>query len=77
MNSLLIFLIHIYQKLPLHTHSMCRFSPTCSEYAIGCLKEYGTIKGSYMAILRILRCHPFGKYGYDPVPKKELQNEKI
>ena len=75
MSSILIFLIHLYQKIPFSSHNSCRFTPTCSNYAIESLKEYGTIKGSYLAIKRILRCHPLGKYGYDPVPKKELQNE--
>ena len=77
MSSILIFLIHIYQKIPLISHKMCRYDPTCSNYAIECLEEYGTLKGTKMAIKRILKCHPMGGYGYDPVPKKELQNEKI
>lgn len=46
----------------------CRFIPTCSQYAIDALTKYGAIKGSYLAIRRLLRCHPFsGKSGYDPV----------
>ena len=48
----------------------CRFMPSCSEYAIECLSQYGFIKGGYMALKRILHCHPFGGQGYDPVPKK-------
>ena len=56
---------------------MCRFQPTCSNYAIEAINEYGNIKGSYLTIKRILRCNPFNKnYGYDPVPKKEKKNEK-
>ena len=47
---------------------MCRFTPTCSEYMIEALKKYGTIKGLHLGIKRILRCHPKGKCGYDPVP---------
>ena len=54
--------------LPIGTHKMCRFTPTCSEYMIEALKKYGTIKGLHLGIKRILRCHPKGKYGYDPVP---------
>ena len=54
--------------LPLSSHKMCRFTPTCSEYMIEALKKYGTIKGLHLGIKRILRCHPKGKCGYDPVP---------
>lgn len=64
-------LIKLYQKLPLHAHSKCRFYPTCSNYMSESLKEYGFFKGTYLGIKRIIRCHPFGKYGYDPVPKKK------
>ena len=46
----------------------CRFVPTCSEYAIQAIKKYGPLKGTYLAIKRILRCHPWGGSGYDPVP---------
>ena len=74
----LVKIIKLYQKTPLGTHSMCRFQPTCSNYAIEAINEYGNIKGSYMAFKRILRCNPFNKkYGYDPLPKKEKKDEKI
>ncbi len=46
----------------------CRFSPTCSEYAIEAIHKYGAVKGGVLATKRILRCHPFGGSGYDPVP---------
>ena len=46
----------------------CRFVPTCSEYAIEAIKKYGPLKGTCLAIKRILRCHPWGGSGYDPVP---------
>lgn len=46
----------------------CRYTPSCSKYAIVALTRYGSVKGSYLAIKRILRCHPFGGSGYDPVP---------
>jgi putative membrane protein insertion efficiency factor len=49
----------------------CRFQPTCSEYALEALKEHGAFRGSYLAVRRILRCHPLGGSGYDPVPKKD------
>lgn len=46
----------------------CRFTPTCSEYAIQALRKHGPIKGLWLSIRRILRCHPWGGNGYDPVP---------
>ena len=46
----------------------CRFSPTCSSYAKEALRKYGIIHGVWLAVIRILRCHPFSKGGYDPVP---------
>ena len=70
MKYLLVGFIKIYQMLPLSSHSACRFKPTCSEYAIEAIKEWGSIKGTYLAIKRILRCNPTSKIGYDPVPKK-------
>ena len=70
MKKVLIGLINVYQKLPLSTHSKCRYIPTCSEYTKTAISEYGSIKGNIMGIKRILRCNPFGKSGYDPVPRK-------
>lgn len=69
MKKILIKLINLYQITPLHSHSMCRFNPTCSEYMKECIELYG-YKGIIKGINRILRCHPFGKFGYDPVENK-------
>ena len=68
MKSLGIYLIRIYQKLisPL-LPARCIYYPTCSEYSVKALKKYGFIKGSYIGIKRILRCHPFNAGGYDPL----------
>lgn len=70
--AFIIFLVKIYQKLlsPLMP-GKCRYQPTCSEYMIEALKIHGIIKGLKLGIFRILRCHPWGGSGYDPVPKKE------
>ena len=46
----------------------CRFTPTCSQYALEALKKHGAFKGTYLTIRRLLRCHPWGGSGYDPVP---------
>ena len=70
MKYILIFLIRIYQKIPGPWHSYCKFHPTCSNYAIGVLKEFGFFKGSFLMIRRILRCNPWNKGGYDPIPLK-------
>ena len=70
MKKILIKLIRLYQKIPGDFHNHCNFHPTCSNYTIEAIEEYGSIKGSIMGFKRILRCHPFGKVGYDPVPKK-------
>jgi hypothetical protein len=67
MKKILIKLIKVYQKIPGPWHSSCRHIPTCSQYAIEAIEYYGSFKGSIMAIKRILRCNPWGTYGYDPV----------
>ena len=67
MKKLLIKLIKLYQRMPLASHSNCKFIPSCSNYAIDALNKYGALKGSWLAFKRILRCNPFSKGGYDPV----------
>ena len=79
MTKILIFIIKIYQYLvsPL-LGSRCRFLPTCSEYFIEALKTQGLTIGIRLGVKRILRCHPFGGKGFDPVEKsklKEISNE--
>lgn len=66
---LLILLVRFYQKFisPL-TPPSCRFTPTCSQYAIEAITKHGPIKGLWLAVRRVLRCHPGGGSGYDPVP---------
>lgn len=70
MKKILIKLIKLYQKTPTHIHNNCRFVPTCSNYAIEALETHGAFKGSLLAIKRIIKCHPGGKTGLDPVPPK-------
>lgn len=68
-SKIVIGFIRFYQLVisPLKGPT-CRFYPTCSAYAIEAVKKYGAIKGLYLAIKRILKCHPFHDGGYDPVP---------
>lgn len=69
LTALLLLPVLFYQKCisPL-TPPTCRFTPTCSEYARQALIKHGPVKGLYLAIRRLLRCHPWGGSGYDPVP---------
>lgn len=71
MNKIIINLVIFYQKFisPLKPAS-CRFYPSCSEYTIQAIKKHGFYKGSFLAIKRVLKCHPFHEGGYDPVPDK-------
>lgn len=67
--NILILSIRFYQLAisPMLPPS-CRFVPTCSQYAIEALRKHGPLKGSWLTLRRILRCHPWGGSGYDPVP---------
>lgn len=69
MKKFLIFIIRIYRRFisPIKPPT-CRFYPTCSMYAIQAIEKYGAFKGTFMAIKRILKCHPLHPGGYDPVP---------
>ena len=65
----LILLVRFYQKfISPYKPCCCRFTPTCSQYALEALRKYGPLKGSWLAFKRIIRCHPWGGSGYDPVP---------
>lgn len=69
MKSILLFLLACYRRVlsPMKP-SCCRFYPTCSTYAAEALRTHGAAHGSYLALRRILRCHPWGGHGVDPVP---------
>ena len=68
MKKIILFLITIYQSISKHTPSVCRFYPTCSQYTKEAIIKYGILKGIWLGIKRILRCHPGNPGGYDPVP---------
>ncbi len=75
MKRLLIRLVRFYQKgiSPLKP-PCCKYIPTCSQYAVEALERFGALKGTALAIWRILRCNPFSRGGYDPVPEKKKKD---
>ncbi len=77
MKTLLIKLICFYQRrISPNTPPACRFTPTCSQYAIEAITRFGALKGTGLAIWRILRCNPWGGHGYDPVPEKKEKKKR-
>lgn len=68
-RRLMIYMVRFYQLAisPMFP-SCCRYTPTCSQYAIEAISKYGPLKGGWLALKRILRCNPWGGSGYDPVP---------
>ncbi len=73
----LIGLIHLYQKgVPRSMRGHCRFMPTCSAYAVEAIGRYGAIVGTGLAVWRLLRCNPFCRGGYDPVPEDLFHRKK-
>ncbi|AXH99655.1 membrane protein insertion efficiency factor YidD [Sporosarcina sp. PTS2304] len=72
LKKVLVLFIRFYQKFisPMFPPS-CRFYPTCSHYGVEAIETHGALKGSYLAVMRILKCHPFHEGGFDPVPPKK------
>ena len=72
MKHIAIFFVKLYQKfISPHKTPCCRFTPTCSQYAVEAFREWGFVCGLGLTIWRILRCNPFCKGGYDPVPERK------
>lgn len=70
-GKFLILLVKLYQLTLSHLIGRgCRFNPSCSQYMIDAIREWGALKGVWLGLRRIGRCHPWGGHGYDPVPKK-------
>ena len=68
MKKIVLFLISTYQKFSSLTPPRCRFYPTCSEYTKQAIIKYGLLKGGWLGMKRIFKCHPLNEGGYDPVP---------
>ncbi|MDE6771337.1 MAG: membrane protein insertion efficiency factor YidD [Muribaculaceae bacterium] len=69
MSKIMVALIRFYQgAISPMTPAACRFQPTCSQYAVEAIQKHGPLKGLWLAVKRISRCHPWGGSGYDPVP---------
>lgn len=76
MRKLLLLPIKFYQyAISPMMAGHCRYHPTCSQYAVEAITHHGGIKGLFLSIRRLLRCHPWGEGGYDPVPGPELQTD--
>ncbi len=78
-KNLLLFLLSVFMLLVrplLGPRGVCRFTPTCSEYAIEAIRVHGSLKGTVLSIYRVLRCNPLCRGGYDPVPEKRQKNRK-
>lgn len=73
-RALLIKIIRLYQAVTVRRLPVCRFDPTCSSYAIEAVSQHGASRGAWYAMRRIARCHPWGGWGYDPVP---LPNQRV
>ena len=72
MKYLFIGLIKLYRKyISPYKKPCCRFTPSCSQYAVDAFSEWGAVCGMGLTVWRVLRCNPFGKGGYDPVPKRK------
>jgi len=69
---LAVFLIRFYQNyIRPHLFGRCRFNPTCSDYGVGCVESFGVVRGGWLIVKRLARCHPLAKGGFDPVPRAD------
>lgn len=73
MKYILLSTIHIYKQIPGDFHEHCNFTPTCSTYAMDALKKYPTGKALILIFKRLLKCNPFHKLSYDPIPEGDVK----
>ncbi len=77
MKKILVKIIRFYQKyISANTKAHCKYYPTCSNYAVEAINEHGAFVGFFLALWRFLRCNPFSKGGYDPVPENKRKKER-
>ena len=75
MKKIMILCIRFYRSaISPHMRPCCRYTPTCSAYAVEAIERFGALRGGALALWRILRCNPFCKGGYDPVPEKKQKH---
>lgn len=75
MKSVLLGMIRFYRKyISPATPPSCRFQPTCSQYGLESIEKFGALKGGFLAVKRVLKCHPFHPGGFDPVPDKKTKH---
>ena len=78
MKKILLALIRFYRTaISPYTPGHCKYIPTCSQYGLEAIERFGALKGTALTIWRILRCNPFSKGGYDPVPEKKKKVRKV
>lgn len=76
MKWFFIKLIRFYQKhISANTPPSCKYIPTCSQYGIEAIERFGALKGGFLTLWRFLRCNPFSRGGYDPVPEKRMKKK--
>lgn len=74
---ILIKIVRFYQlAISPYLGSSCRHSPTCSQYMIEAIREWGAVRGVWLGLKRLVKCHPWGTSGYDPVPKNDMNEDK-
>lgn len=75
-QAVLIAFVWLYKGLSAMTPGACRYQPTCSDYAMTAIRRHGALRGGWLVLRRISRCHPLGSWGYDPVPERTADSRR-